>query len=101
MPWFKNQYGEYLVNKRPETGLLANFYEFLSFEYVGEKEPKELLIEKLSPICEEVKNIELVGTFTHVFSHRIWEMESYSIDVKLNIRMRLQRTRRCGLTTSN
>ena len=78
----KNQHNEYLVNKRPETGLLANFYEFLSFEYAGEKEPKELLLEKLSPICEEVKNIESIGTFTHVFSHRIWEMESYFVNVK-------------------
>ena len=79
----KNQYGEYLVNKRPETGLLANFYEFLSFEYVGEKEPREFLLEKLSPMCEEVEFIEPIGTFNHVFSHRIWEMESYFVTVKV------------------
>lgn len=78
----KNQYGEYLVNKRKETGLLANFYEFLSFEYEGEKEPREFLLDKLSTICEKVENIELIGTFNHVFSHRIWEMESYNVSVK-------------------
>lgn len=78
----KNQYGEYLVNKRKDTGLLANFYEFLSFEYEGEKEPREFLLDRLSPICEKVENIELIGTFNHVFSHRIWEMESYNVNVK-------------------
>ena len=78
----KNQYGEYLVNKRKDTGLLANFYEFISFEYEGEKEPREFLLDKLSPICEKIENIELIGTFNHVFSHRIWEMESYNVTVK-------------------
>ena len=78
----KNQQGEYLVNKRPETGLLANFYEFLSFEYTGQKEPREFLLEKLSPICKEIECIEPIGTFTHVFSHRIWEMESYCVNVQ-------------------
>lgn len=80
-----NQYGEYLVNKRPSTGLLANFYEFLSFEYDGTQEPADFLLEKLSSVCKEIKNIKLIGTFNHVFSHRIWEMESYAVEVETNI----------------
>ena len=78
----KNQHGEYLVSKRPNTGLLANFYEFLNFEYLGEKEPKEFLVEKLSPICKKVESVQFIGTFNHVFSHRIWEMESYFISIQ-------------------
>lgn len=77
----QNQYGEYLVSKRPETGLLANFYEFMNFEYPGEREPEEYLLEKLSPMCSKIESIQLIGTFNHIFSHRIWEMESYLIRI--------------------
>lgn len=73
----KNQYGEILVNKRPDTGLLSNFYEFKTLEYKG-NEPESLLRETL----DGVKEIRYIGSYQHVFSHRIWEMEAYFVSVQ-------------------
>ena len=75
----QNQYGELLIQKRPNYGLLANFYELKSFEYQGEVEPQELLIHNLTEAGYQVESIQPIGTFNHPFSHRIWEMESYKV----------------------
>ncbi|HAX72736.1 MAG TPA: A/G-specific adenine glycosylase [Firmicutes bacterium] len=77
----ENQYGELLVQKRPETGLLANFYEFITFEYTGALEPHEFLLEKLSTDNLKILSCTPVGIFNHVFSHRIWEMDVYKVSV--------------------
>lgn len=97
----ENQYGEYLVNKRPDKGLLANFYEFMSFEYDGTLEPAEFLLEKLSPVCKNVESIQAIGTFNHVFSHRIWEMESYSVKVTTDITLSDEVEENSGLWISS
>ena len=75
----RNQYGEILLEKRPETGLLSNFYEFRTLEYKG-NEPQSSLVESLKGCV--VQNIKSIGSFQHVFSHRIWEMEAYEVEVK-------------------
>ena len=80
-----NQYGEILIQKRQNQGLLANFYEFKSFEYKGEFEPKELLMNELSALGYGVENIHPLGEFKHVFSHLIWEMESYQVEVRVDL----------------
>ena len=77
----KNQNHEFLIRKRPDTGLLANFYEFLSFEYQGPEEPKNFLQEQLASHFEEISKIQSIGLFNHVFSHRVWEMDCYEVDV--------------------
>jgi len=73
----ENQYGEILVNKRPDKGLLSNFYEFKTIEYKG-NDPEQHLRDALSG----VRDIQYIGAYQHVFSHRIWEMEAYSVKVQ-------------------
>ncbi len=79
----KNEHGELLIRKRPETGLLANFYEFLSFEYSGDKEPEVCLHEMLAPKFKNVSIVKTLGVFNHVFSHRVWEMDCYEVRVTM------------------
>jgi len=81
----QNQYGELLIEKRVNQSLLANFYEFKSIEYQGEIEPKELLLSELSNKGYATLLLEPLGLFNHVFSHRIWEMESYLVKVKVDL----------------
>ncbi|MGL4337405.1 MAG: NUDIX domain-containing protein, partial [Turicibacter sp.] len=79
----KNQYGEVLVSKRPDTGLLANFYEFTSFEYSGVMDANEFLLDKLSTDNQKIMSIKPLGIFNHVFSHRIWDMDCYEVMVHI------------------
>jgi len=80
----ENQHGELLIEKRPNQGLLANFYEFKTFEYEDGDEPEEILLKKLAKNDYQVQNIESFGIFTHTFTHRIWEMDSYHVKVQIN-----------------
>jgi len=77
----ENQYGEVLLNKRPETGLLSSFYEFKTIEYKGRKEPEAYLKDNLASLGT-ISEIKSLGAFQHVFSHRIWEMEAYAVKIK-------------------
>ncbi|MCL1949871.1 MAG: A/G-specific adenine glycosylase [Turicibacter sp.] len=77
----ENQYGEILFDKRGESGLLPNFYEFRTLEYKGKMEPAAYLKENLKELGK-VKDITPIGSFKHVFSHRIWEMEAFTVKLK-------------------
>ncbi len=81
----KNKQNELLIRKRPDTGLLANFYEFLSFEYQGPEEPEKFLQQELAPYFKEITKISPIGIFNHVFSHRVWEMDCYDVLVCENL----------------
>jgi A/G-specific adenine glycosylase len=75
----KNQEGEYLVEKRPEAGLLANMYQFpmVPLEEAGEDIPgwvKDTYDVRLSLGKKE-------GELQHVFSHLIWDIQIYEADV--------------------
>jgi len=76
----ENEEGEWLIRKRPSTGLLANFYEFKQVEYES-GEPEEGLIGHLIEEGYRIKKVKPLGFSTHIFSHRIWEMEAYHIKV--------------------
>ena len=73
----------------------------MSFEYDGTLEPAEFLLEKLSPVCKNVESIQAIGTFNHVFSHRIWEMESYSVKVTTDITLSDEAAENSGLWISS
>lgn len=74
----ENEKGEWLIVKRPETGLLANFYEFKQFEY-NAGEPEDVLRGGLIDAGYDIKSIEFLGFSKHVFTHRIWEMKAYKV----------------------
>jgi len=76
----ENEQGEWLIEKRPKTGLLANFYVFKQFEYQAGF-PEEILKGRLIDTGYHVRSIEFLGFSKHVFTHRIWEMEAYKVTV--------------------
>lgn len=59
------------IRKRPNKGLLASLYEF----------PNEEGSFNLSDIQEKYKKrkIQKGNTYTHIFTHQIWNMDSYFI----------------------
>jgi len=91
----QNDKGEWLLEKRPQTGLLANMWTFplLSDEESGwksfpapkaaapvldEEEVRELQqhTSKAYHIVPELEN-EAIGTVTHIFSHLKWTIHVY------------------------
>jgi len=76
----ENEWGEWLIGKRPETGLLANFYAFKQFEYEA-GEPEDVLVADLIETGCRVREVGSLGFSKHVFSHRVWEMEAYQVTV--------------------
>ena len=68
--------GEFAIQKRKKTGLLANMYEFPNLtRKIQKKEIKQVLqdwsLEGSTP--------EKIGTHHHVFSHIEWDMIGYKI----------------------
>ncbi|MCL1990211.1 MAG: A/G-specific adenine glycosylase [Defluviitaleaceae bacterium] len=80
----ENEKGQWLIVKRPETGLLANFYEFKQVEYEAGY-PEEVLRGELTSNGYQVKQIKDLGFSKHVFTHRIWEMEAYQVIVDASL----------------
>ncbi len=71
--------GNYLLQQRPESGLLAGLWEFPSQE-------GKLSLERLLPLLKEwgvdAKQVELLGSGKHIFSHVEWHMLGYLIHLK-------------------
>lgn len=77
----KTDTNKYLIEKRPATGLLSNFFMFLSFE-------------SDSPFTNEIKYLntnipfkvnldkKCLGNVKHVFSHLKWSMDVYVGSIK-------------------
>ncbi len=67
------------IQKREDTGLLASMYEFPntkeSFSLI---DIENELIEKKIPLLSSME----IGEAKHVFSHKIWYMKGYLIEVK-------------------
>ena len=83
-----NERGEYLVQKRPEQGLLANLWEFPSFTFENKKKLTKVMYEdaftleyegKVSLVKEKIAEIQ------HVFSHLVWNMDAYAGIIKEEI----------------
>lgn len=75
-----NPIGEILVQKRPETGLLAKLWEFPSFSFNDKKKISKLLYEKefqLAYNCRVQLDSEKLIEVQHVFSHLKWDMDAY------------------------
>lgn len=71
--------GKYLLQKRPEMGLLAGLWEFPGVDGY-------LMIEELQRQLETqdivVEEIELLGKYKHIFSHIEWHMLGYLLHLK-------------------
>ncbi len=71
--------GKYLIQKRPEKGLLAGLWEFPSQEGRLSSGQLHEFLEEWGCAGEEV---ELLGTGKHIFSHVEWHMYGYLIHLK-------------------
>ncbi|MHA6252692.1 A/G-specific adenine glycosylase [Oceanobacillus sp. CAU 1775] len=77
----KNKEGKYLIEKRPETGLLANLYQFpmVPLENIT-PEKLELWFDEKYDL--KIKVNEQRGQLKHVFSHLIWQIKVYTAEAK-------------------
>lgn len=69
----------YLLFKRPDKGLLASLYEFYNVEM---KFNKEEAIDFLKQKGFAIKKIEDLHECKHVFTHLIWQMKGYDIELE-------------------
>lgn len=76
VPLVVNPDGKYLIEKRPEEGLLANMYQFpmIPNEATDIKELQVLFAEEYGI---ELQFGEKQGELKHVFSHLIWNLDIY------------------------
>ncbi|MCY3036885.1 A/G-specific adenine glycosylase [Aerococcus urinae] len=85
----ENSQGQYLIEKRPSQGLLANLWTVPLFEVANQEESDQQGGEERQPYQNLVAEAEAVydlrpvvmkksiGHVRHVFSHRLWEIDLY------------------------
>lgn len=76
----ENNAGEILIEQRPETGLLAQLWQFPMIE------PKNIDPDFIRPFVEEYFRVEaskvkMLEPVKHVFSHVIWQLSVFHIHV--------------------
>lgn len=71
--------GKILIHKRPETGLLANLWEFPNVEihHPLQSERAQLADLFLESIDVKINLEKMIGQIEHVFSHLIWNIKVY------------------------
>lgn len=77
----QNEYGEILLEKRPEKGLLANMWQFPMLEQNSHAEHTNESVLATTYQIELISREKLIS-FKHVFSHLVWNMDSYMINSK-------------------
>jgi A/G-specific adenine glycosylase len=83
----KNEKEEYLIHKRANTGLLANLWEFPNFEI------QSTILQKRDYFSNEFKETyggnviveNFITRIDHVFSHLVWNVDTFSGTVTENI----------------
>ncbi|MGM9968097.1 A/G-specific adenine glycosylase [Rummeliibacillus sp. TYF005] len=77
----QNEKDQFLLEKRPEKGLLANMWQFPMLEQTDIEEHTNEA--KLADIYKlELINRDQLMSFKHVFSHLVWHMDSYVISAQ-------------------
>ena len=83
----ENDEGKILIHKRPNTGLLANLWEFPNVEvhlpYINEK--TQLKESVLSAYRADIEVSEMIGQIEHAFSHLTWNINAYKGKVQSSI----------------
>lgn len=75
--------GKYLIQKRPDRGLLAGLWEFPSQEgHLGLEELYERLLEPGEKENILPDTVQLLGAAKHVFSHVEWHMLGYEVHLR-------------------
>ena len=76
---FKTTEGKIAIRKRPDKGLLAGMYEFPNKNKTFTKKEIEKVVGEYQLQANSVKKI---GTHKHVFTHKIWKMKAYQVEVQ-------------------
>ena len=76
----RDQEERFLLEKRPEEGLLANMWQFILIEQQADENSLTEL-EKQYNVRLEHNSKEPILKFKHVFSHLKWNIDSYLVDV--------------------
>ncbi|WP_096439681.1 A/G-specific adenine glycosylase [Alteribacter populi] len=72
----ENQHGQVLIERRPETGLLAKLWQFPNCEDEMSDDVTKLS-QHLSDRDAQPDDLEKVQHVKHVFSHIVWEIDVY------------------------
>ncbi|WP_251552008.1 A/G-specific adenine glycosylase [Neobacillus muris] len=79
--------GRFLIHKRPESGLLANLWEFPNIELQHPLQfEREAVKQQFSQSLHlEVHLEKIIGQIEHVFSHLIWNIEVYAGKISASV----------------
>lgn len=75
-----DEQGNYLLEKRPSEGLLANMWQFPMIELTKDV-AKDTFEKRYNVHIKKYVNKDLLK-FKHIFSHLTWEMECILVEVK-------------------
>lgn len=70
--------GRYLIEKRPEKGLLASLYQFPNFE-------GKLALNDIKLVLKGIKTVKKLRSSKHIFSHLEWHMTGYHVTLDTKI----------------
>ncbi|MBC8543459.1 A/G-specific adenine glycosylase [Bianquea renquensis] len=70
----RNEKGEVLMTRRPDTGLLAGLWEFPGVEARTEEEFEQRMGETYGL---QIRPTRHLVNARHVFSHQVWQMQAY------------------------
>jgi len=70
----QNEEGDWLLRKRPKSGLLANLWEFPIVEYKNNLSPANHFTGETGL---EIKSLSEIIEFKHIFTHITWEMKAF------------------------
>lgn len=71
----QNSKNQLLMERRPETGLLANMWQFPMIEYTNRE--MDTIPELQNRYSIQFNKENELGTFKHIFSHLTWEMNCF------------------------
>jgi A/G-specific adenine glycosylase len=73
--------GNWLMRKRPDTGLLASLWEFPNFQVESEDDGKTEISEFLESLDYFSDDLTYVGEIQHIFTHIKQQLHIYKLDV--------------------
>lgn len=76
------KHGQIFIRQRPDTGLLANLYEFPAYPgLLTEDELRQKILRENKMTGLNIRSIVSLGEASHTFSHVKWKMDGYLIEV--------------------
>lgn len=80
--------GKILIHKRPETGLLANLWEFPNIEIHlrNQKERNQIDTIFQDEFGIAIETGKIIGQIEHVFSHLIWNIHVYEGKIQSDVK---------------